>query len=226
MNASKTKPLIILYTWCVLAGSHLVPCSPMEAGSRFSRTLPWGQPGLPTAFPAGAPADGERSRLRAGRGSPAEGRPAGSALHSGFFSPSQLASGMNSLLKYLPVPGVTKVQKYGSIFIPKEGEVTHFIEAHLAASPKDKGTGQNTSGVHPGTRLKDMRIKGERRGSITRISRGSWSYCRMKQNFQQWRGGNMFSESFSSLAASSGTMILFLGCWINSAVCAKCNWGF
>lgn len=82
--------------------------------------------------------------------------------------------GTNSLLKYLPVPDVTKLQKHGSIFIQKEGEVTHFIEANLAATPKDKETGQNTSGLHSRTRLrKDMRIMRERRGSITRISRGS-----------------------------------------------------
>lgn len=94
--------------------------------------------------------------------------------------------------------------------------MTHFIEASLAATPKDKETGQNTSGSHPRTRLKkDMKVMGERRGSITRISRGSWTfYCRMRQSFQQWRWSNTFSESFSSLLASSATVTLFSGCWI------------
>lgn len=45
---------------------------------------------------------------------------------------------MNSLLKYLPLLDVTELQKRGSISMQKEGQVTRFIEASLAAAPKDK----------------------------------------------------------------------------------------
>lgn len=79
---------------------------------------------------------------------------------------------MNSLLKYLPLLDVTELQKHGSMSIQKEGEVTRFIEAGLAATPKDKETGQNASDSHPRTGLmKDMRIMGERRNNNPNFQR-------------------------------------------------------
>lgn len=107
----------------------------VEAVSCFSRTLPCAQPSFPQHSQQEAPADGTSKppaskERQLGR--------AGSSGFQVFFSPSQLTSSMNSLPNYIPVPDVTELQKHGSIFIPKEGEVMHFIEASLAATPKDK----------------------------------------------------------------------------------------
>lgn len=87
------------------------------------------QPGSSPAFPAGIP----------GRWREQAASEQGKALHTSAFAfHSQFASGMNSLLKYLPLLDVTELQKRGSISMQKEGQVTRFIEASLAAAPKDK----------------------------------------------------------------------------------------
>lgn len=89
MNASKTEPLIILYTLRMLSGSHLVSHSPMahteswrRQVSRVSRTAAK----LSHRIPSRRLRQMARaSRLRARRGSTAEGRPAGPADHSVFL---------------------------------------------------------------------------------------------------------------------------------------------
>lgn len=89
----------------------------VQARFLFFPNLSCVQPSFPTAFPAGG--SGRWREQAACEQAKADLQRAGElALHikQVFFSPSQFARGMNSLLKYLPVLDVTKLQKHGSIF--------------------------------------------------------------------------------------------------------------
>lgn len=130
IHSTTNEPLIVLYTSCILDGSHLVSHDDTHRVLFRHVSLLFPFSALSAArLPAGIP-----SRWREQAASEQ-----GKALHTSAFAfHSQFASGMNSLLKYLPLLDVTELQKRGSISIQKEGQVTRFIEASLAAAPKDK----------------------------------------------------------------------------------------